>query len=199
MIVYKSRRAGNMYEKVFFIKKWAGAAWSLQYLKCKHYLAANPFTVYYHGSKLLQAVSTYTVPFGSFAYNSYVLSTIQYFEVMQTRMSIEIDLSNALNAAIARGLNWENQVNYVMLIVTDNLMPFNGITGCQAVGGFDNLNGKTVSCTFISTNQLIISNFNKILTNYNGLYSIKVDATTNLVSTMGLSTTAATVYVYAGP
>ena len=37
------------------------------------------------------------------------------------RVQIDIDIDAALTAALARGLNWENQINYVMKITTDNL------------------------------------------------------------------------------
>jgi len=107
MFIYKSRVTGSRYEKVYFIKKWTGVAWMLQYFKCKHYL--DTFNVYYHGSKLMQAISTYTVPFASFTYNTYLASTITYYEMMNSRMLLEIDLSASLSVAIQnRGFNWEN-------------------------------------------------------------------------------------------
>ncbi len=60
---------------------------------------------------------------------------------MRTRILVEIDITAALGAAITRGLNWEDQVNYVLKIVTDDVIPFTGITECYAVGGFENVNG----------------------------------------------------------
>ena len=145
MFYYKSRVVNNKFEKVFFIKKWTGALWNLQYLKCKHYL--NDFVVYYHGSKIDQSISVYHIPFASFVYNSYLAPTIKYFEVMNQRMEIEIDLSASLaNAISTRGFNWEDNVNYAMIVNTDSLMPFTGISACYATGGFENTQGKSETC-----------------------------------------------------
>lgn len=59
---------------------------------------------------------------------------------MNSKMEIEIDVSGALNDAILnRGFNWEDEVNYVMVVTTDNVYPFTGMTVCHAVGGFENL------------------------------------------------------------
>ncbi len=86
MFYLKSRAVADKFEKVFFIKKWTGAAWQMQHFKCKHYL--NDFKVYYHGSKLDQSVSVYSVPFATFAYPTYAEPIIKYFHVMNKRMEI---------------------------------------------------------------------------------------------------------------
>lgn len=86
-----------------------------------------------------------------------------------------------------------------MQITTDNAIPFTGATTCFAMGGFENLDGKTVGCRLNGINVIIIEYFSKILVDHNGLYSIRFDVPTT-VAAMGttLSTTAAIINIYAG-
>lgn len=78
---------------------------------------------------------------------------------MNDRVQVEIDIHTAMTAALARGLKWENQVNYVMKITTNNVIPFTGISACYATGGFENTDGKTVGCRYTAINVLIIEYF----------------------------------------
>lgn len=171
----------------------------MQYFKCKHYLAANPFVIYYHGSKVLQAVSTYTLTTSSlYDYTGYGSSVINYYEMNTDRVQVEININTALTTAIARGLKWEDKVNYVMTITTDDTIPFTALSACWVLGGFDNLDGNTVNCRFIGTNQLIIEYFSKILVDHNGFYTVRVDMATAGAAVMGpVTTTIADVYIYA--
>ena len=166
MFYLKSRAVGNRFEKVFFIKKWIASPWLMQFFKCKHYL--NDFIVYYHGSKLDQSVSYYNIPFALFTYNLYA-SSIKYFHVMNSRMEIEIDLTASIdNAILARGLNWEENVNYAMIVTVGTAMPFTGMTVCFATSGFENTRGKSVNCVSTGTTQFTINNFNKLIKNHAG-------------------------------
>jgi hypothetical protein len=198
MFYFKSRAAGNKYEKVFFIKKWVASPWLMQFFKCKHYL--NDFIVYYHGSKLDQSVSYYNIPFATFAYTLYAPPSIKYFHVMSNRMEIEIDLTTSIeNAILVRGLNWEENVNYAMVVTVGTPMPFTGMTACFATGGFENTRGKSVTCEFAGTTQFTIKNFNKLIKNHAGQFTIRIDAPVALaVGGLTQAATTATVSIYAG-
>lgn len=76
------------------------------------------------------------MPFTTFDYTPFGASTIKYYDMMNNRVQVEIDIHTAMTTALARGLKWENQVNYVMKITTDNVIPFTGISACYATGGF---------------------------------------------------------------
>lgn len=117
---------------------------------------------------------------------------------MQNRVEVQIDISGAMNLAITNGFKWEYQVNYVLRLVTDGLMPFTGASSCQAVGGFVNKNGLTVSCSVLSVSEVVIHGFNEILKDNNGLYSIRVDVMTAGSYGTNAPSTAATVLIYAG-
>lgn len=56
----------------------------------------------------MQEVATFTVgtPYTTFDYTPYGQSAIKYFEMMNDRIQIEIDIDTSLRAAIARGLEW---------------------------------------------------------------------------------------------
>ena len=66
----------------------------MQYYKCRHYL--KPVNVYYHTTKAVQAISTYTIPFGLYTYTLHTLSIIRYHEVMKTKQFIEVDITSAM-------------------------------------------------------------------------------------------------------
>lgn len=44
MLILKKKPSDTV--KVFFIKKWKGAIWQMQYLKCKHYI--NSLVIRYY-------------------------------------------------------------------------------------------------------------------------------------------------------
>lgn len=118
--------------------------------------------------------------------------------MMQDRVEVQIDISGAMNMAITNGFKWQYQVNYVMRVVTDGLMPFTGASTCQPVGGFVNKNGLTVSCSVVSASEVVIKGFNELLKDNYGLYSIRVDVIT-AGSSLGITfSTTATVLIYAG-
>lgn len=56
-----------------------------------------------------------------------------------------------------------------------------------------------MTCTVISTTEVIISNFNKLLPNSAGQYNIRFDITNNIVTTYAQVAITATVYLFSGP
>ena len=117
---------------------------------------------------------------------------------MSNRMEIEIDLTASIaNAMSVRGLNWEENVNYAMVVTVGAAMPFTGISACFATGGFENTRGKSVTCEVVSTTSFTIKNFNKLITNHVGQYTIRIDAPVS-IGTVTLAATTATVSIYAG-
>jgi hypothetical protein len=85
----------------------------------------------------------------------------------------------------------------MVVTTTNNAMPFTGITACYATGGFDNTRGKSVTCSYVGTNQFIIRNWNKLITNHAGQYTIRIDAPVN-VGTVNTAASDVTVEIYAG-
>ncbi len=84
MIIYKSRQTKS--EKVFFIKRWDGALWTIQYFKCKHYI--KPILVYYNNAKNVLFKELYSINTALHYFVGYSLSTITYFEMLSKRSFI---------------------------------------------------------------------------------------------------------------
>jgi hypothetical protein len=87
-----------------------------------------------------------------------------------------------------------------MVVTLTGAIPFTGMTGCYATGGFDNTRGKTVTCEFVvATSEFRIRNFNKLITNHVNQYTIRIDAGFP-VGTVGIVTAVATtaaIQIYA--
>jgi hypothetical protein len=83
-----------------------------------------------------------------------------------------------------------------MVVTTNNVMPFTAISACYATGGFDNTRGKSVTCSYVGTSQFIIRNWNKLITNHAGQYTIRIDAPVT-VGTVVTASSTVTVEIYA--
>ena len=67
VIYLKSRE--DREEKAYFVKKWNGATWPIQYFKCKHY--NNRFKTWHNAGKTSATIVTYHLS-GSYTYSQAV-------------------------------------------------------------------------------------------------------------------------------
>lgn len=157
-VIYLKSKEGR-YEKAYFIKKWTGANWLIQYFKCKHYATTNIIKIWYSNAQ----TNVYTVAYrfsGWYAYYPAVgySYSLNYFYIfpLDRKTYIELDLTSPITSILSQGFVWDSNTQYVLTMQ----FGFSPVTQkCLVVEGVVSSTMKMpVSCYYLSS-RLYVTGF----------------------------------------
>jgi hypothetical protein len=198
-VIYLKSKEGR-YEKAYFVKKWTGANWIIQYFKCKHY--ANGMRMWYSNAQTYVYIIDYRFT-SLYAYYPAVgyISTLNYFYIfpLDKKTYIEFDLTSQITTIFAQNFAWDSNTQYVLTVQTSFLPT---IQKCVIVEGMVSSSMKMpVSCVQTGSGSgLYISGFTSIVNNPRiGRYRVKLELQHSSYSFYNSLTYSATVNMYAHP